>query len=223
MRTLFRRSMAVADVRSGSVKRVASAVGEGSIVVPEIHRFLGNLLSSWGRLRGARSRLSLKSSVKRLHFQLGVSQAAHFLLRPVVRTIRGAKAVVAVVYRRADPQISGEFLQQVPQTWDTQSCIRGLKSKPIESESTASLPRVLSLLRSRMTTATLKEKRPKPYSSETSASLNTPTNPDAEVVGPCEAAKTAIIVYGRRIGGTLTVRIDNNYSIPHAHNEAHPR
>lgn len=32
---------AVGDVRSGSVKRVASAVGEGSIVVPEIHRYLG--------------------------------------------------------------------------------------------------------------------------------------------------------------------------------------
>lgn len=34
---------AVGDVRAGSVKRVASAVGEGSVVVPAIHRFLGNL------------------------------------------------------------------------------------------------------------------------------------------------------------------------------------
>ena len=33
---------AVGDVRSGSVKRVASAVGEGSVVVPAIHRHLGN-------------------------------------------------------------------------------------------------------------------------------------------------------------------------------------
>jgi thioredoxin reductase (NADPH) len=32
---------AVGDVRSGSVKRVASAVGEGSVVVPAIHRYLG--------------------------------------------------------------------------------------------------------------------------------------------------------------------------------------
>jgi thioredoxin reductase (NADPH) len=32
---------AVGDVRSGSVKRVASAAGEGSVVVPAIHRFLG--------------------------------------------------------------------------------------------------------------------------------------------------------------------------------------
>ena len=32
---------AVGDVRSGSVKRVASAVGEGSIVVPAIHKYLG--------------------------------------------------------------------------------------------------------------------------------------------------------------------------------------
>lgn len=34
---------AVGDVRSGSVKRVASAVGEGSVVVAAIHRHLGNL------------------------------------------------------------------------------------------------------------------------------------------------------------------------------------
>jgi len=33
---------AVGDVRSGSIKRVASAVGEGSIVVAAIHRYLGN-------------------------------------------------------------------------------------------------------------------------------------------------------------------------------------
>jgi thioredoxin reductase (NADPH) len=31
---------AVGDVRAGSVKRVASAVGEGSVVVSEIHQFL---------------------------------------------------------------------------------------------------------------------------------------------------------------------------------------
>ena len=31
---------AVGDVRSGSVKRVAAAVGEGSAVVSEVHRFL---------------------------------------------------------------------------------------------------------------------------------------------------------------------------------------
>lgn len=40
--TSVRGIFAVGDVRSGSVKRVASAVGEGSIVVPEIHRYLGN-------------------------------------------------------------------------------------------------------------------------------------------------------------------------------------
>ena len=33
---------AVGDVRSGSVKRVASAVGEGSVVVSEVHRYLGS-------------------------------------------------------------------------------------------------------------------------------------------------------------------------------------
>ena len=31
---------AVGDVRGGSVKRVASAVGEGSVVVSQIHQFL---------------------------------------------------------------------------------------------------------------------------------------------------------------------------------------
>ena len=31
---------AVGDVRSGSVKRVASGVGEGSVVVQSIHRYL---------------------------------------------------------------------------------------------------------------------------------------------------------------------------------------
>ena len=31
---------AVGDVRAGSVKRVASAVGEGSVVVSEVHQYL---------------------------------------------------------------------------------------------------------------------------------------------------------------------------------------
>ena len=31
---------AVGDVRCGSVKRVASAVGEGSVVVSQVHQFL---------------------------------------------------------------------------------------------------------------------------------------------------------------------------------------
>jgi thioredoxin reductase (NADPH) len=33
---------AIGDVRSGSVKRVASAVGEGSVVISEVHRYLGS-------------------------------------------------------------------------------------------------------------------------------------------------------------------------------------
>jgi thioredoxin reductase (NADPH) len=32
---------AVGDVRAGSVKRVASAVGEGSVVISAVHSFLG--------------------------------------------------------------------------------------------------------------------------------------------------------------------------------------
>ena len=38
-------------------------------------------------------------------------------------------------------------------------------------------------------------------------------NPDAEPVAPCEAARAAIIVYGKRVGTTLTVCIDNNCPI----------
>ena len=32
---------AVGDVRAGSVKRVASAVGEGSVVISDVHAYLG--------------------------------------------------------------------------------------------------------------------------------------------------------------------------------------
>jgi thioredoxin reductase (NADPH) len=46
-RTLFETSLAgvfaVGDVRSGSVKRVASAVGEGSVVVQAVHARLAAL------------------------------------------------------------------------------------------------------------------------------------------------------------------------------------
>ena len=35
-------------------------------------------------------------------------------------------------------------------------------------------------------------------------------NPDAEPAPPCAAAKTAIIVYGKRVGTTITVCTDNN-------------
>jgi thioredoxin reductase (NADPH) len=37
---------AVGDVRSGSVKRVASAVGEGSVVISEIHQYLAQCHAS---------------------------------------------------------------------------------------------------------------------------------------------------------------------------------
>jgi thioredoxin reductase (NADPH) len=40
---------AVGDVRSGSVKRVASAVGEGSVVVQAIHARLAALREAEGR------------------------------------------------------------------------------------------------------------------------------------------------------------------------------
>jgi thioredoxin reductase (NADPH) len=37
---------AVGDVRSGSVKRVASAVGEGSVVIQAVHRYLASANST---------------------------------------------------------------------------------------------------------------------------------------------------------------------------------
>jgi thioredoxin reductase (NADPH) len=33
------------DVRGGSVKRVASAVGEGSVAVPQVHQHLQRMIS----------------------------------------------------------------------------------------------------------------------------------------------------------------------------------
>jgi thioredoxin reductase (NADPH) len=33
----------VGDIRAGSVKRVASAVGEGSVVVSSVHRYLSQV------------------------------------------------------------------------------------------------------------------------------------------------------------------------------------
>ncbi|MDQ2835180.1 MAG: ParB/RepB/Spo0J family partition protein [Acidobacteriota bacterium] len=41
----------------------------------------------------------------------------------------------------------------------------------------------------------------------------TPENPDAEPTTPCAAAKNAIIVYGKRVGTTITVCTDNNCPI----------
>jgi thioredoxin reductase (NADPH) len=41
LQTSMSRVFAIGDVRSGSTKRVASAVGEGAAVVAQIHSFLG--------------------------------------------------------------------------------------------------------------------------------------------------------------------------------------
>jgi len=38
---------AVGDVRSKSVKRVASAVGEGSVVISDVHRYLADHRNSF--------------------------------------------------------------------------------------------------------------------------------------------------------------------------------
>jgi thioredoxin reductase (NADPH) len=43
---------AVGDVRAGSVKRVASSVGEGAVVIPQVHRYLAELDAATARTRG---------------------------------------------------------------------------------------------------------------------------------------------------------------------------
>ena len=56
-----------------------------------------------------------------------------------------------------------------------------------------------------------KEQRPGAVRSGTYREVEpTHDNPDAEPVAPCEAAKPAIIVHGKRVGTTLTVCTDNN-------------
>ena len=56
-----------------------------------------------------------------------------------------------------------------------------------------------------------REQRPGAVRSGTYREVDTThQNPDAEPVAACEAAKPAIIVYGKRVGTTLTVCTDNN-------------
>ena len=55
-----------------------------------------------------------------------------------------------------------------------------------------------------------KEKRPDAVQRGHFREIEQPDNPDAEPVAPCEAARPAIIVYGKRVGTTLTVCTDNN-------------
>ena len=58
-----------------------------------------------------------------------------------------------------------------------------------------------------------KEKRPDAVQRGHFREIEQTDNPDAEQVAPCEAARPAIIVYGKRVGTTLTVCTDNNCSI----------
>jgi ParB family chromosome partitioning protein len=55
-----------------------------------------------------------------------------------------------------------------------------------------------------------KEKRPDAVQRGHFREVEQNDNPDAERVTPCEAAKPAIIVYGKRVGTILTVCTDNN-------------
>ncbi len=55
-----------------------------------------------------------------------------------------------------------------------------------------------------------KEKRPGAVQRGHFREIEHTDNPDAEPVGACPAAKPAIIVYGKRVGTTLTVCTDNN-------------
>ncbi len=54
------------------------------------------------------------------------------------------------------------------------------------------------------------EQRPEAVQRGHFREIEHPDNPDAEPVAPCEAARPAIIVYGKRVGTTLTVCTDNN-------------
>ena len=58
-----------------------------------------------------------------------------------------------------------------------------------------------------------KEKRPDAVQRGHFREIEQPDNPDAEPVTPCEAARPAIIVYGKRVGATFTVCTDNNCPI----------
>lgn len=58
-----------------------------------------------------------------------------------------------------------------------------------------------------------KEKRPGAVQRGHFREIEHTANPDAETVTPCEAAKPAIIVYGKRVGTFLTVCTDNNCPI----------
>jgi thioredoxin reductase (NADPH) len=44
---------AIGDVRAGSVKRVASAVGEGAVVIQQVHRYLDESAASSRPVRGS--------------------------------------------------------------------------------------------------------------------------------------------------------------------------
>ncbi len=60
-----------------------------------------------------------------------------------------------------------------------------------------------------------KEKRPGAVQRGHFREIERTDNPDAEPVPACEAAKPAIIVYGKRVGTTFTVCTDNNCPIHH--------
>ena len=58
-----------------------------------------------------------------------------------------------------------------------------------------------------------KEKRPGAVQRGHFREIEHTENPDAEPVAPCDAARPAIIVYGKRVGTTLTVCTDNNCTV----------
>jgi ParB family chromosome partitioning protein len=58
-----------------------------------------------------------------------------------------------------------------------------------------------------------REKRPGAVQRGHFREIEHPDNPDAEPVTPCEAARPAIIVYGKRVGTMLTVCTDNSCPI----------
>ncbi len=64
-----------------------------------------------------------------------------------------------------------------------------------------------------------KEKRPGAVQRGHFREIEHTDNPDAEPLAACQAARAAIIVYGKRVGTTLTVCTDNNCPV---HDPAQP-
>ena len=101
---------AVGDVRSKSVKRVASAVGEGSVVISDVHRYLADHHNSFAvepnsalaALRSASSRSACLGKILRVRQLARIAFAG--------RRHRRAGAVVETVHLTALAALGGSLI-----------------------------------------------------------------------------------------------------------------